>query len=529
MQELTKQYPLIKLIEIDNLAYLYDARSSFIAEIEKKYIFEGRNKTTIKPNLIDKFEKLEFLKKGGFDKVVPDDNELKGIVEYQLNSYIPRKFTIEVTENCNLKCKYCFFSKEEKSTVRKHSCRNMEIETAKKAIDFYYNFYTSQLMKVPENKRKKLISLCPPIMSWWGGEPFLAFDIIKESKKYFDSLNWKKFNINIKQNKFTYFLASNLTIMNEEIAEFLVNNNIILHVSLDGDKEENDKNRVFDKGKGTFEIIIKNLEYLINKYPKYAKTSIIIQSVAADNIDVEKSYNFITKFFKYNTPESKISKSMFAPQKKEKVLFSDSYVIDERDELEKFKIKLSSLVEETEEKLTQRLMYDNKLFKDLSELFLLERELEFENPQNIFFKSNLFSCPIEADGVFVAVNGDFHMCMKYDYSFPFGNVHTEVDKNAIVNIYKNHISGFREKCKNCWAINFCPVCPAQILYEKQFYFPTNKDCDIIKLKSSIALKKYILFTNNKILYNNVKNIFKKSKFDNYILDTGPININNLKF
>ncbi|MDR0829665.1 MAG: radical SAM protein [Prevotellaceae bacterium] len=527
MKSFQTLYPLIKFLDINNKFFIFNAKSNLITEIDKNYVINKNGNNEIDTSLLAKCFDDKIFSKENFIKVVANDDELKDIVDYQLNSYIPRKFTIEVTENCNLKCKYCFFSREENNTTRKHSFRNMKIETAKKAIDFYYGLYTTQLMKVPEHKREKLISICSPTLSWWGGEPFLAFDVIKESKKYFDSLNWEQFKINIKQNKFAYFIPSNLTIMNEEIAEFLVNNNIILHVSLDGDKEENDKNRVFSENNGTFEIIMKNLEYLINKYPEYSKTSIIIQSVLADNIDTKKSYNFIAEKYKLNTLEKKILRYVSYPQKKEKMLFSDSYNINEQEELQNFKSKLNTLAKQTDKELINSLTYSNGLGSEFAALFLLEQRLEFDKMQNIDFNDNLFSCPICADGIFVSVNGDFHMCMKSDYSFPFGNVNTGIDKSKIINFYKNYISGFREKCKDCWAINFCQICPAQILYEKQFYFPTHKDCEIIKQKSSIAIKKYILFAENEILYGKVKKYFVDSKLNNSILDTGPININNL--
>ncbi|MDR0810781.1 MAG: hypothetical protein LBN23_00670, partial [Paludibacter sp.] len=160
-------------------------------------------------------------------------------------------------------------------------------------------------------------------------------------------------------------------------------------------------------------------------------------------------------------------------------------------------------------------------------LFLLEQRLTFDNPQNSDLDTNLFSCPIGADNIFISANGDFHMCMKSDYSFPLGNVFSGFDKQALITLYKSHIIGFRKKCKNCWAICFCQICPAQILFEKQFYFPTNEDCNIIKGKALVEIQKYILLTRYENLYNQIKQFYTNSQSDDYRLDTGLININYL--
>lgn len=516
----------MKILPVDNAIYMYDAKSQFISEIEIKDIECENEEHLINSSALEKYAEFGIFQKGAFQKVVPEVNEINDLVEYQLNSFFPRKFTIEVTESCNLRCKYCFFAREE-DVARKHSFRKMEIKTVHKAIDFYFNLYTSLLMKVPEYKREKLIAICPPKLSWWGGEPFIAFDIMRESKQYFDSLNWTKYGI--KLNRLVYIVVSNLTIMNEAIEEFLVKNNVLLHVSLDGGKEEHDANRVFLKEKGSFDTVMRNLMHLIEKYPDYSKKRIIIQSVTADNINIKKSYDFMHEQFKINSSNRLILKYIVYNLKKERQLFSESQMQNEIVELETFDKILKILSEKKQKDFTEYLQNNHDFLQEFETLFLLERKLVFENPQSNDYYLDSFSCPIGSDSVFVAANGDFHMCMKSDYSFPIGNVFTELDKNAIVSLYKKHLSGFREKCKNCWAINFCQVCPAQTLYENDFYFPTNKDCVIIRNNAAIALKKYILFTRNENMYNQIKKFFDDPVSNSYALDTGPININNLNF
>jgi len=49
----------------------------------------------------------------------------------------------------------------------------------------------------------------------------------------------------------------------------MVENNVNIAVSLDGYKENHDRNRVFVNGDGTFDIIMANLSEIRENYPNY--------------------------------------------------------------------------------------------------------------------------------------------------------------------------------------------------------------------------------------------------------------------
>ncbi|WDC83405.1 hypothetical protein PL321_11700 [Caloramator sp. mosi_1] len=52
--------------------------------------------------------------------------------------------------------------------------------------------------------------------------------------------------------------------MNEEIIEYIVDNDFIVTFSVDGHKEQHDRNRVFADNKGTFDLVLYNIERLQN-------------------------------------------------------------------------------------------------------------------------------------------------------------------------------------------------------------------------------------------------------------------------
>ena len=55
---------------------------------------------------------------------------------------------MQVTQNCNLRCKYCVYSGSYSNRV--HSNKRMSFETAKSAIDFLYAHSSMTTLIIPE-------------------------------------------------------------------------------------------------------------------------------------------------------------------------------------------------------------------------------------------------------------------------------------------------------------------------------------------------------------------------------------------
>ena len=85
---------------------------------------------------------------------MPNENEIENLVLNKFEEYIPRKFTIEVTEKCTLRCKYCLFSNQ--LSERHHSEIEMDDLTMKKAVDYYYLIYTNAFKRVSNGASIKL-------------------------------------------------------------------------------------------------------------------------------------------------------------------------------------------------------------------------------------------------------------------------------------------------------------------------------------------------------------------------------------
>lgn len=159
--------------------------------------------------------------------------EIKDIAPY-LNNDI-QNLIIFPTEQCNFRCYYCY---------ENYQNGRMSLETiysVKKLLD----------MKAPY---LRLL-----IISWFGGEPLIASDIVLEISKYAFDLS-KKYNFIFKSNITTngYELTSNLffNLCKSGISTY--------QISLDGPQKVHDKTRVLSNGKGSFDKIWNNIKKIHN-------------------------------------------------------------------------------------------------------------------------------------------------------------------------------------------------------------------------------------------------------------------------
>lgn len=156
------------------------------------------------------------------------------------------------TASCNFCCDYCFVLKD-KST---HSCdKIISDDTLYKGIDFFFNGNTSKQI----------------IVTFYGGEPLLAFQVIYKTIDY------------ITKNYTTDFIkkiVTNGTLVTPEIAKFLHIHGFDVSVSLDGNPDAHNKFRKYKNGGNTFNDVIKGIE-LLRKYENSIK---ILMTVGSFNV-----------------------------------------------------------------------------------------------------------------------------------------------------------------------------------------------------------------------------------------------------
>ena len=136
--------------------------------------------------------------------------------------------TLNVTNNCNLSCTYCFEKAKNKCMMSK--------ETAIKAVEKAYRDLGTDRQ--------------PFTINFFGGEPLLNWEAIKAVIDFCNESHYKV----------RYGITTNLTLLTEEIISYIDDSSMAILVSIDGIKEVHDKNR-----SNSFDLVIKNLKTLIDR------------------------------------------------------------------------------------------------------------------------------------------------------------------------------------------------------------------------------------------------------------------------
>lgn len=242
--------PNIHLFRTCGKCYVYDVCNNVILRITVEayqYLNEVmkhgmESVSELKENkLVHKLVKEGFLQSHSVETIKHPMNDQ---VEDLLNNDL-HMLTLQVTQNCNLRCKYCIYSGS--YVNRQHNNKRMSFEIAKKAIDYYIR-HSSQMKKLR--------------FGFYGGEPTLEIDLISRCVEYI--------NNNAFGREIEYNLTTNATILNKKILDFLVNNNFYLTISLDGPEDIQNKNRVFaGSDKGSFDSVMQSVVYITENYPQY--------------------------------------------------------------------------------------------------------------------------------------------------------------------------------------------------------------------------------------------------------------------
>jgi uncharacterized protein len=111
-------------------------------------------------------------------------------------------FTVIVTDQCNFECSYCY---QEKGKER------LDFPTLARTIDFFHPFFAQDC-----------------VVSFYGGEPLLAFDLIQRAVEHVDGLATRH------PRTIRFSLTTNGSLLSEEILEFLAEHEFSLVLSFDG-------------------------------------------------------------------------------------------------------------------------------------------------------------------------------------------------------------------------------------------------------------------------------------------------------
>ena len=320
MRKMRESGPFIHLFKTSLGYYVYDVNTGQVLKIDKGVYDYLKNAGREADEL--SLEKVNLLKKEGFLK----SNRVK-ITEHPYTLLLPdalqtrvSNLILQVTQNCNLRCEYCIYSGN--YDTRKHSNNRMSFEIAKKSIDFLIEH---------SKKRNKIY------IGFYGGEPLLEFSLIKKCIEYIEKVAVGK--------EIGYVMTTNATLFTDEIIDYIVKHKFKLTISVDGPREIHNRSRIFaNREEGSYDIMIKNIEKIHLKYPKYYQECVKFNTVVLtdDGFSCLENYFrgdelFADAYFSSSTVSTAYSKK----DKKVNYEIGDKFIQEQQYEL--FKLFLGKL------------------------------------------------------------------------------------------------------------------------------------------------------------------------------------------
>lgn len=156
--------------------------------------------------------------------------------------------TFSVTEECNLRCKYCYLA-------HKNNQNKMDIETAKKAVDY--------ILSSREFFNEKSV-----VWNFIGGEPLLEMDLIDEICDYIKIEMYRRNHPWFED--YAFNLSTNGILYGTPAVQRYINKNkkhLLIGISVDGNKIKHDQQRIYPNGRGSYDDVIKNVPLWLEQFP----------------------------------------------------------------------------------------------------------------------------------------------------------------------------------------------------------------------------------------------------------------------
>lgn len=344
------------------------------------------------------------------EKLFKNNNEKSEFTIYKNNTskFVLERLVLNVSNACNLNCRYCYAvngSYGQEKTL-------MDEKVAIRTIDYFYNLY--------EGINN---------IQFFGGEPLLNPEIIQIICIYI--LN--RYNKNEISKLPVFSIVTNGTIMSPEILEILSAYNIQVTISIDGPQFIHDHLR----GEGTFNKIIKNIEYLKSK-----------------NIDIGIECTF-TNYHLINGFDVSDLMEFFYKQLGLHVTHIPPVAVPKDNELY---IDKNDLIKSYTKAIKFALDTLNKKdYKLESYTLRLLRALIYKKRIEVY-------CPAGVTTLSISSEGDIYPCFMFtgNKEFLIGNVFenkiSSIRLSTVSKLLKEISKWNDPKCCSCWARSLCFGC-----------------------------------------------------------------------
>ena len=154
---------------------------------------------------------------------------------------------VNVTNQCNLSCTYCYEYGEDKivDTTNGQQPKFMNEATARESVEF-------ALRESRENKRAHI--------TFFGGETLMNFPVLKSTIAYA-----RRRAAEVGKDV-DFSLTTNATLLRPDVIEFLADENVGVTISIDGPEDLQNKFRVFHNAAGSYAVVAPKIKALLERH-----------------------------------------------------------------------------------------------------------------------------------------------------------------------------------------------------------------------------------------------------------------------
>lgn len=348
---------------------------------------------------------------------------------------------LHIAHDCNLRCKYCFADTGEYMGHREL----MSVETGRAAVDYLLHY----------SKGRKNLEI-----DFFGGEPLMNFDTVKEIVKYARSkekTHDKVFRFTVTTNGLMLDDAK-IDFINEEMS------NVVL--SIDGRREVNDRVRTRVDGTGSYDSIIPKFQRLVErrtgKYDQYY----VRGTFTKYNLDFAQDVLHLNQLGFDQISVEPVVADPKAP-----------YALTEAD--------LDAVGKEYEQ--LAKTMIERHGTKDDFNFFHFMIDLD-QGPCAI---KRLRGCGCGNEYVAITPGGDVYPCHQFvgHEEWKMGSVFDQSLDLARKHQFAQSTVYGKEACRNCWAKFYCSGgCNANsMIYEGDILKPHTLSCELEKKRVECAI------------------------------------------
>ena len=339
------------------------------------------------------------------ERLFTDDIYKDFVMDFKKRTTVVKALCLHIAHDCNLACKYCFADEGEYHGKREL----MSYEVGKKALDF---------LVANSGSRTNLE------VDFFGGEPLMNFEVVKQLVKYGRSLEEPN------NKKFRFTLTTNGVLLDDDILEFANKEMSNLVLSLDGRKEVHDLMRPRRGGQGSYDTVV----------PKFIKAAesrnqmnyYVRGTYTRNNRDVAKDVIHMADLgFEQISVEPVVADK------------SESYAIREED--------IDTLIKQYDE-LTAEMIKRKKEGKPFNFFHFM---IDLSGGPCV--AKRLSGCGSGTEYLAVSPSGELYPCHQFMgmKDFLLGNVDEGVIRTDIRDEFKLCNVYAKEKCKNCFAKFYC--------------------------------------------------------------------------